>query len=177
MNKEQENNQQSWVNADWDIWAAEVQRGQWDLFYGEGNWRLIWQLPNKEVLGFDQLFEVYVGSYVKFFEENPVDALFLTNHFSYVYSHDSVSKVDAFDPHASYDRRGKADQFHHVAINLALVNVLGLEFKGPEPIGGNDARFWSPNQIPPHSELFPTHPLYPTLNDLYKHARKLQIKK
>jgi len=161
-----------------DIWCVEVQRGQWDKFYGKGNWRLVWQLPSKEILNFDQLFLQYVDAYAKYFEDHYYDALFLTSHFAYVYCYDYISKEEAFNPYASYDQAGKADQFHHVAINLALVDALGLEFKGSTSVGRDEARFWEPDQIPPcHPELIPYESLYPSLAAFHKNARILQIKK
>lgn len=166
-----------WVTASCDIWATEVQRGQWNVIYGDGNWRLVWQLPSKDILTFEQLFTLYVETYSKYFEDHYHDALFLTNHFAYVYCYDYISKEEAFNPYASYDQAGKADQFYHVAINFALVNVLGLEFKGSQPVGREDVRFWHPDQIPTcHPDIIP--PTWcPTLEDFYQSTKILQIKK
>lgn len=177
MKKERENKNQSWVTVEWDYEWSGTNRAWWDKNYGKENWRLVWQLPNKELLDFDQLFSLFVDSYAKYFEDNPVDALFLTNHFSYVYAYDHIFKEEAFDPHALYDQKGKADQFYHVAINWALTKVLGLEFKGPQPAGRDETRFWWPNRIPPCFGPNSSHPLYPTLNTFYNKAQKLQIKK
>ncbi|HBC45304.1 MAG: hypothetical protein UX01_C0001G0001 [Candidatus Collierbacteria bacterium GW2011_GWB2_45_17] len=178
MKKEQENKKQSWVTVEWDYEWSGTNRAWWDKNYGKENWRLIWQLPNKESLDFDQLFALFVDSYAKYFEDNPVDALFLTNHFSYVYAYDFIyEKKEAFDPHALYDKQGKADQFYHAAINLSLVNTLGLEFKGSHPAGRGETKFWFPSQIPIERQDIIHPAIYPTLEDFYKKAQKLQIKK
>lgn len=178
MNKECER-ESNWVTIKTDIWAVSVQSHEWDKEYGRGNWRIVWQIPNKEVLSFEQLFLIYVDSYVKYFEDHYYDALFLTNHYAFVYSLDHISKKEiAFDPYAFHEKPGEAEQFHHTAINLALENVLGLEFKGSEPIGREEADFWHPNQIPPyHPDLIPLVNWCPTLETFYQKARKLQIKK
>lgn len=169
---------QKWTTIESDIWCPEVQRGQWDKYYGKGNWQLVWQLPNKEILNFDQLFLLYVDAYAKYFEDHYYDALFLTKHFAFVYDYDYTNKVDAFNPYASYDQPGKADQFAHVAINLALVNNLGLSFEGKESIGREETRFWSSDRIQPlHPELANYARSYPSLNSFYLNARILQIKK
>ncbi len=176
MTKEKNGNS-PWITEEVDIWAPEVQRGQWDMLYGKDNWQLAWQLSNKETLTFDKLISLYVDTYSKFFEENIVDAIFLTNHYSYIYAYDYISKEQAFDPQALYDKPGKADQFYHAAINLSLVNILGLDFKGSHPAGRDETKFWFPSQIPIERPDI-IHPVvYRTLEDFYKNSKILQIKK
>jgi hypothetical protein len=45
-----------------------------------------------------------------------------------------VSKEEAFDPYALYNRPGAMNQFHNVAMNIALEKVLDMPFRGEVPL-------------------------------------------
>lgn len=197
MSKETEG-KQNWVTVGSYSYLGknkDLQMALWDQEYGKGKWRLAWELVSGEVLNFDQIFDYYVESYAKFFEDHLEDALFLTNNFSYAYDHDMITKEEAFDPYALYDRPGRPNQFHHVALNFALEYVHGLEFKGTLPIkvregkSGTDPAtwpagwLWSPGRIPAsHPELIPPRIgvfwWQPgSIEDLYQSAKVLQVTK
>ncbi len=198
MRKEREQKQE-WVTIEFPGYlgsSKDVYSGCWDRDYGRSNWRIVWELSNREILNFEQIFQHYVESYSKFFENNPVDALFLTNNFAYAYDKDKITKKEAFNQFALYNQPGRANQFHHVALNFALELYLGLEFKGLEPIQvregkpGTDSNtwpagwHWSPGRIPSaHPELIPLRVggakwwQAGSIEDLYQSAKILQIKK
>lgn len=167
----------------------------WDKKYGQDNWQIAWELSSGEVVGFDQIFQQYVDSYVLYFESHLDEALFLTENFSYGFDKDPISKEEAFDPRALVNKPGRPNQFHHVALNFALEFYLGLEFKGVEPIQIREGKpntdpttwpagwHWGPGRIPAvHPELIPDgcpkkwwQP--GSIEDLYQSAKILQIKK
>ncbi len=102
----------------------------WNETYGEGNWRLIWETPQGRVLTFEGILLEYVKGYAEYFKQHPDEAEFATTNYSFAYDKDEISKEQAFDPYALYNKPGVANQFHHVAFNLALEKVLGIPFKG-----------------------------------------------
>jgi hypothetical protein len=173
----------------------DEQIAKWNSEYGEGNWRLAWQLASGVVLNYEQIFRHYVESYGDYFEHHLDEALYLTSCFSYAYDKDLISKEEAFDPFFLYNKPGRPNQFHNVALNFALEYLHGLEFKGREPIQvcegkpGTDPNTWpagwrwSPGRIPAvHPELIPKDSLSSwwqpgSIEDLYQSAKILQIKK
>ncbi|OGM11412.1 hypothetical protein A2Z22_00845 [Candidatus Woesebacteria bacterium RBG_16_34_12] len=168
---------------------------EWDRKYGEGNWRIAWELRNGEVLDFNGVFwKVYVLGYIMYFIKNPDEARLLTENYSYAYDKDMISPKEAFDPQSLYNKQGRANQFHHVALNIALEWYLGMPFRGDRPIqvreGKPGAPFdqwpegfrWSPGRIP---TVVPN--LIPDVNvegwwescsieDLYQKSKVLQIR-
>lgn len=125
---------------------------RWNQQYGEGNWRLLWEIPNGEVWSFDQMFwQVYVPGYVKHFLLHHDQACFLTENYSYAYDRDDWGREAAFNPRAQYEQPGIPNQFHTVALNIALEWFLGMPFRGARPIqvrgpeteGGQ----WNPGHI------------------------------
>jgi len=140
----------------------------WNEEFGLGNWRLVWILRSGQILNFRQIFEQYVWSYAKYFAGHPKEAEFLITNFSFAYDKELISRAEAFDPYALYNKPGRPNQFHHVALNMALEKVLRLPFAGLKPIQvregkpGSDQNLWpegwrwSPGRIPAaNAELIP----------------------
>lgn len=198
MNKEKEL-QQGWETVGrpgYQGKSKDEQIAGWNKMYGEGNWRLAWQLADGEIItSYERIFWHYVRSYAQYFEDNLDEALYLTSHFSYAYDKDLISKEEAFDPFALYQKPGRPNQFHNVALNYALEYIHGLEFTGPEPIQVREGKpntdpetwpagwRWSPGRIPSISpELIPEPSISSwwqpgSIEDLYQSAKILQIKK
>lgn len=149
----------------------DFQEAIWNEKYGQGNWRLGWELADQQMMDYEDIFwKVYVAGYTKYFQENTIDARWLTEEFAYGYDKDLISKKEAFDPYALYEKLGFANQFHHVALNIALEWFLGEKFQGKEPIQiregkpGTDDSTWplgwrfSPGRIPAvRQDLIPTN--------------------
>jgi len=85
-------------------------------------------------MNFDQIILEYVLGYAEYFRQHPEEAAYLTDNFSFGYDKEIVTRDQAFDPYALYQKRGKVNQFHHTAMNIALEQYLGIPFKGAEPI-------------------------------------------
>lgn len=174
----------------------DEQIARWNSEYGEGSWRLAWELANGEVLDYEGvIWKVYVPGYVKHFLLNPQEAEFLTQNYSYAYDKDMVSKEEAFDLYALYNKPGRPNQFHNVALNIALEWYLGMPFRGEKPIQVREGKpgipieeqpvgyLWSPGRIATvRPDLIPDYPLetvwwHPgTIEDLYQRAKVLQVK-
>lgn len=107
---------------------------EWDEEFGKGNWRIAWEMQEGEILDFDQIFEEYVQAYVKYFQEHPDEATYICNNYQYAYDRDQIGVRDAFDRYALLDRPGIQNQFHHVAMNIALTDRLRYSFQGEKPI-------------------------------------------
>ncbi len=175
--------------------GKDEQIASWNHIYGEGNWRLAWQLADGQVLNFDQVFQHYVEGYILYFENHQEEAIFLTDNFSYGYDKDQVSREEAFNPLALVNQPGRPNQFHHVALNLALELFLGLKFRGTEPIQIREGKphtdpatwpagwAWGPGHIPAvNPELIPNSDVSSwwqkgSIEDLYQSAKILQIKR
>jgi hypothetical protein len=197
MSKETEQNQ-SWITIGRPGYLGknkDEKLATWDQEFGPGNWRLTWEMATGEVMDYDAVFLQYVESYAQYFLDHPDEAQFLTNNFSYAYDKELIAKEEAFDPHFLFEKPGSPNQFHHVALNLALEIELDLPFKGLEPIQvregkpGTDPETWpagwrwSPGQIPAaHPEYIPeqTQPGWwqpGSIEHLYQATKVLQIKK
>lgn len=118
---------------------AEVAR--WDNQYGADNWRLVWELANGDILGYPEIFwKIYVPGYAKYFVSSTLwingysEARYLQRGFSYTYDKDLVTKEQAFDPLYLYNRPGFPNQFHHVALNIAIEYFMGMPFRGNTPL-------------------------------------------
>lgn len=174
----------------------DAQIAHWNQCYGEGNWRIAWELNSGLVQNYEQIFyNFYVPGYVKYFLQYPDEAHFLTTNFSYAYDKDMISKDEAFDPHALYDKPGKPNQFHNVALNLALEYYLGLPFRGNIPIQVREGKpdtdpitwpqgwRWSPGRIDAvRQDLIPKNDIKGwwspgTIEDVYQTAKVLQIRR
>lgn len=174
----------------------DAQIARWDTEYGEGNWRIVWELANGETMDYDNVFwKVYVPGYVKHFLFNPDEALHLTVNFSYAYDKDLITREEAFDPHALYNKPGRPNQFHNVALNIALEWYLGLPFSGGKPIKVREGEpstlveewpegwKWSPGRIPAvRQDLIPDNDIEGwwkkgTIEDLYQTAKVIQVKR
>ncbi|HEX7042259.1 MAG TPA: hypothetical protein VF189_03325 [Patescibacteria group bacterium] len=171
---------------------------EWDNRYGSGNWRLShWQNAKGEMLTYDQVFKVYVEGYEKYFKEHVDEADFLIKNYAYAYDHDMITKEEAFDSHAYYNKPGFRNQFHNVALNIALVNVTGRMFEGSKPIqvregvpGTPDSMqpegfMWSPGRIKcVDPRIIPQVNLTGeiwwqdgTIEDFYQKAKVLEVKR
>lgn len=167
----------------------------WDKEYGIGNWRLVWETSNGEVMDFDAVFLQYVESYHQYFLQHPEEAAYLTENFSYAYDKELISKEAAFDPHFLFEKPGHPNQFHNVALNIALEIRENLPFKGEQPIQVREGKpgtdpvswplgwRWSPGRIPAsRPDLIPepvSHGWWQTgsIEHLYQSTKVLQIKK
>lgn len=106
----------------------------WDEEYGENNWRIIWQTKDRE-MSFDDIFwKIYVPGYAEYFRIHQDEARLITSSHSFTYDKDLIAKEEAFNPRALYEIPNRANQFHHVALNIALEWHLGLPFRGREPL-------------------------------------------
>lgn len=171
---------------------------EWTERYGEGNWRLDhWETADGKRLGYDEVFQIYVEGYEKYFREHPGEAQHLITNFSSGYDQDPITREQAFDPYALYNQPGVANQFHHVAFNRALVTVTGRVFQGTVPIQVREGKpgtpeeqqplgwRWSPGRIPCATpEIIPQVPLEGkpwwqpgTIEDFYQRAKVLEVKK
>lgn len=170
---------------------------EWNEKYGDDNWKLIWETALGEEMAYEDVFwKVYVPGYVKYFLEHPEEAEYLTKNFSYAYDKDLISRKDAFDPHALFEKPGFANQFHHVSLNIALEYFLGKKFKGVKPIQiragkpGTDLSTWPlgwkwhPGRIPavmvdliPDTNIEGKWPWEPgSIEDFYQKAKVLQVR-
>lgn len=168
---------------------------EWNVLYGKENWRIAWELRDGQILDFEKLFwQIYVASYVQYFLRNPEEANFITSGFSYAYDKELVSKKDAFDPYALYEKAGKPNQFHNVALNIALEWFLERRFTGKDPIQVRQGKpgtpssdwptgwRWSPGLIPTvRKDLIPENEITGwwqkwTMEDFYQKAKVLQVK-
>lgn len=171
------------------------QFAEWNQIYGEGNWRIAWELADGQVLGFEEVFwQVYVAGYVRYFLAHPEEATYLTDNYSYAYDKDPVGKQAAFDPRALYERPGRPNQFHHVALNVALEWFLGMPFRGTKSLQVRQGKpevpqsawpkgwRWSPGLIPTvRPDLIPETEIAGwwqrgTIEALYQCAKIVQIK-
>ncbi len=168
----------------------------WNEQFGDGNWRLAWELANGEVLDFERVFwMVYVAGYTHHFRMNLDQANFLTQNYAFAYDKDKLSRPEAFNPYALYEKPNVSNQFHHVALNLALEWFLAMPFQGRRPIQVREGKpgtalekqpegyQWSPGRIATtRPELIPAINLEGiwwqkgTIEDLYQTAKVLQIR-
>mgnify|MGYP001590905064 CR=1 FL=1 len=168
----------------------------WDKEYGEGSWRIGWELADGTSLTYPELFRLYVDSYAQYFREHLKEAVFLAENFSYAWDETDISRAEVFDPYALWGKPGNSNQFHHVALNVAIEQVLEMPFVGRMPIqvrGGkpgtptqdwSEGWWWHPGRIPClRPELIPQG-FEPerkwwdngTIEDLYQKAKVLQVR-
>lgn len=164
-------------------------RQLWNATFGAGNWRLVWQYANGKLVGFDGVFEEYVLSYTNFFSKNLPLARRVSESYSYTYDKDPIpTKTEAFTPLARVNIPGVANQFHHVALNIALEQRCNLPFQGEFPVQVRLDKPGLPELSPSHIPCI--HPdLIPADNspgevwwqpgsveELYQNSKVLQIK-
>lgn len=139
----------------------EKQTTAWNNKYGEGNWRIAWEMASGETFNMEQVFwQVYVAGYTRYFQQHPDEASWITKNSSYVFDKDNVTKDEAFDYYSLLNKPGYPNQFHHTAINASLQWFLGIPFEGARPLqvreGSPDSRCstwpegwqWSPGRVP-----------------------------
>lgn len=75
MGKERESTPDNWTTIERPGYSGKKKDEQiqrWNSEYSEGNWRLVWQLANGEIMDYENIFwKVYVPGYVKHFLEHP----------------------------------------------------------------------------------------------------------
>jgi len=169
---------------------------EWDNSYGGGNWRIVWRLKDEQLLDFERVFwQGYVASYAGYFYQHPDEAEFLVENYSYAYDKETISKKEAFNPYALYRKPDRPNQFHHVALNIALEWFVGKSFGGEEPIKVREGKpgtsqsswpegwRWSPGRIPVvRRDLIPKTNISGwwqkgTMEDLYQSAKVLQVRR
>ncbi len=106
-----------------------------DQKYGEGNWRLVNVTREGQIMTYDDIFwKVYLSGYVRHILVHSEEIQFLTDNYSFAYDKHMITRKQAFDPYALYNKPGIPNQFHHTALNIALEWYLGIPFKGDRPI-------------------------------------------
>lgn len=196
---ETENSLENWVVVERPGYLGkqrDAKEAEWnEKYYGHDNWRYAWELANGEVLDYARIFwEIYVAGYVKYFLENPREATHLTNNFAYAYDKEEIDRNTAFDPYALYGQPNHPNQFHHVALNIALEYFLGLPFQGRLPIQVREGKpdtpikdqplgyLWSPGRIPTvRPDLIPRDIegwwRRGSIEDVYQSAKVVQAKR
>lgn len=161
-----------WVTAERPGYLGktkDAREAAWNQSFGEGNWRYAWETIDGKVMDFDQVFwQVYVAGYAAYFAAHPGEAIMLTDKFAYAFDKELVTHDQAFDPYFLYNKPGHPNQFHNVALNIALEWFLGLPFSGHEPFQVREGKpgtpleqqpigyLWSPGRIPAvRPELIP----------------------
>lgn len=167
----------------------------WTRKYGNGNWRIVNETNMGEIYSYkDIIFRVYVPGYSAYFLSHPDELKFVAENFSFGYDKDTIDKREAFDIYALYNKPKVANQFHHVAFNIAIEQQLRMPFRGLEPVqvregkpGTPDSQQpngyrWSPGRIPctiPHIISKP-HIFgwwgYNSIEDFYQSTKVLQIR-
>ena len=198
MNETQPDEHQLWQTVERPGYQGKKKDEQiqrWNTDYGEGNWRIAWELKNRLTFNYEQVFyNFYVPGYMKHFLEHPEEAEMLTTQFSYAYDKDLISKTDAFDPYALFNKPGRPNQFHNVALNIALEWYMGMPFQGDRPIQVREGKpgtdvsewpegwQWSPGRIDAvRQDLIPENNIEGwwrpgTIEDVYQTAKVVQIK-
>lgn len=169
----------------------------WDLpeNYGKGNWRIINRASNGEVFNYeDIIYRIYIPGYEQYFKLHPEEASEIADRYSFGYDKDLISLSQAFDIYALYNVPNRVNQFHHVAFNMALLN-LGYFFKGSESVQVREGKpgiqdseqpngfLWSPGRIEcTVSHLIPEPRIKGwwnpnSIEDFYQSTKILQIKK
>ncbi|HOX96307.1 MAG TPA: hypothetical protein PLI45_02910 [Candidatus Woesebacteria bacterium] len=198
MSKEAELQTKTWVTVGRPGFLGknkDQQIAAWDAEYGKDNWRLVWQMASGEVLDYPGVFAQYIESYADYFRLHMDEALYLTQNFAYAYDKELVTKEEAFDPLFLFEKPGHPNQFHNVALNIALENILNLAFQGENPIQVREGKpdtdpttwpsgwRWSPGRIPAsHPENIPQTEQAGwwqsgTVEHLYQASKVPQIKK
>ncbi len=171
----------------------ELMYRTWNSEYG-CYWRLVWELADKTVLDYEEIFSrIYVPGYAGYLLNNPKETLWLAATASYTYDKDLITREQAFDPNALYEKPNTPNQFHNVALNIALEYNLGVRFAGENPLQvregkpGTNPDDWpigwrfSPGRIPTiRPDLIPNINLdgwwkKGSIEDLYQKAKVLQI--
>ena len=162
----------------------------WDSQYGQKNWRIRHKLSDGTIWDFDQMFWFgFVAGYTHYFFHHENEAQMLAQ--KYVYTFDKVpltSKRHAFDPYAQYEKPGMPNQFHHVALNIAVERFLGHTFCGEQPLQvreGYAGEQWGPGRIQFHRPELIGKPQYirepwcheGSVEDVYQNTKVLQLRK
>ena len=108
---------------------------RWDETYGKGNWRLAW-IDNQgtEYTIEDIVFKVYAEGYAEHFRKHPEELEWVLVNYGYAYDFDIIPKEKAWDLYHLYQKPGVENQFHHVAFNYAITDILKKVYKGTKPL-------------------------------------------
>lgn len=166
---------------------------QWDARYGNGNWRIAWIDAQGKRLRYEDIITHYIDGYVLYFTKHPQEAKEITQNYSHSYDMDILPQTSAFDIYIQYQKQGIRNQFHHIALNIALEKKLGMPFRGKHPLQVRDSISvenkpvgwkWSPGYIPsPQPERIPqiTHTTIwwdkNSIEDFYQSTKVLEVKK
>jgi len=114
----------------------------WNEKYGEENWRIAWETKDQIIMNFDDVFwNIYVPGYAEYFRIHSDEARLITSAHSFTYDKEIITREEAFAPRALYEIPGKANQFHHVALNIALEWHLGFPFRGKRPLQVREPKY------------------------------------
>lgn len=197
-NKEKLNPHKIWVTVEKPGYLGkrkDEREAEWNQQYGEGKWRYAWELADGKTLDFEEVFwQVYVAGYAAYFAHHPNEAIFLTDQYAYAYDKEMVTREQAFDPFYLYNQPGHPNQFHNVALNIAMEWFLGLPFSGEHPVQVREGKpgtpvdqqpegyLWSPGRIPAvRLDLIPprhTAGWWNTnsIESFYQNAKVVQVK-
>lgn len=184
-----------WITVERLSGREEQLQKIWNREYGEGNWRLAWELTNGEVLDFESMFwTVYVAGYAQHFWLHPDQANFITQNYAYTYAKEKVNKAAAFNLQL-LQQNEVPRHFHHLALNVALEWFLALPFQGRRPLKVQEGKpgsalekqpegyQWSPSRIAatrpeliPQSELDEVWWQRGSLEDLFQSAKVFQVR-
>lgn len=167
----------------------------WTEKYGKGNWRIVNETNTGEIYTYeDIIFTVYVPGYTAYFQSHSDELDFIVENFSFGYDKDLIDRKKAFDIYALYNKPGIANQFHHVAFNIAIEQQLDMQFRGQKSVqvregkpGTPDSQQptgyrWSPGRIPCTIPYLIPEPhisgwwSYNSIEDFYQSTKSLQIK-
>lgn len=172
----------------------EAEFARWNQVYGVDKWRLVNETSQGEILSYnDIIWKIYIPGYTSYFFNHHKEAIHITENYCYAYDKDMITKEQAFNLYALYNKSGIANQFHHVAFNIALEWYLGLPFKGIKPLQVREGKpgtpisqqpkghLWSPGRIPSlRPDLIPQPAIEGwwakgSIEDFYQSTKALQI--
>ncbi len=108
---------------------------RWNTTYGKENWRLSWiDSKGTEYTIEDIVFKVYAEGYAEYFHKHHHELDDVLTNYGYAYDLDMIPKEKAWDLYYLYQKPGVENQFHHVAFNYAITNILNKEYKGTKPL-------------------------------------------
>lgn len=189
---------ESWITVERPGYQGkkkDEQVARWNEIWGLGNWRIMWELSDGQIWNYDQMFwRIYVPGYFKSLSSDMATARLLADNYSYAYDIDLITKEEAFDPYALYNKPGRPNQFHNVAFNIAMEDFVGLPFIGSEPLHVRGGKPGTPKETWPkgwryHPGIVPTvrPDLIPandikgwwdkgTVEEAYQVAKVMQVK-
>ena len=102
---------------------------EFDKQYGEGNWRIAWQVGDRAVQ-FDEAITLYEEAYRQYLTKHPEIVQYLVENGSEVYDN-NISNIHS----GTYYKIQEASSTHLQDISIRKIIVeMGLQFKGKTPI-------------------------------------------